>query len=207
MRPVTINLGEKFHRLVALSAAGSVRGARMWLCRCDCGTELLVKGSSLLSGNTKSCGCYAREVTARIKYTDGKSQIPEARIWRAMINRCHSPTSPSFWYYGARGITVCDDWRATFAAFYRDMGPRPEGMTLERIDNDRGYEPGNCKWATRYDQMQNTRRTRRVTLRGDPISVREAERCLGLNITTIHNLAKRHAISHQEAVDYHAGMG
>ena len=82
------------------------------------------------------------------------------RTWNMMIQRCHNERNPNFKHYGGRGIVVCDQWRKSFAAFYADVGDRPEGKSLDRIDNDRGYEPGNCRWATQAEQRRNTRTTK-----------------------------------------------
>jgi len=99
--------------------------------------------------------------------THGRWDSPEYRIWASMIQRCHNPRCRSYANYGGRGIFVCDAWRNSFAAFLADIGERPmKTLTLERIDNDRGYEPGNCRWATRADQQKNRRETRLITFNG-----------------------------------------
>lgn len=90
--------------------------------------------------------------------THGLSQTPEYKCWQDMIIRCTNPKSKSYKYYGARGITVCNEWRCSFEAFYRDVGPRPaRGLSIERVENARGYEPGNVRWATHSEQMKNRR--------------------------------------------------
>ncbi len=130
-------------------------------CRCDCGSLTKVLVGNLLK-ETRSCGCLKRAQTAtrnRIaNTTHGLSRSSEYRIWLGMKQRCHNENDPAFGRYGGRGIAVCEEWRATFPAFFAHIGPRPSRQhSVDRMDNDRGYEPGNVRWATAKEQQNNTR--------------------------------------------------
>ncbi len=123
-------------------------------CQCDCGTQKDI----LLSewGKTRSCGCLALEMLVERSLRHGRAETKIYQIWSDMVGRCVRLTHQRFADYGGRGITVCDRWR-DFANFYADMGDRPAGRSLDRIDNDRGYSPGNCRWAAAAEQRANRR--------------------------------------------------
>lgn len=116
------------------------------------------------------------------------SATPLYRVWQAMKARCYQRRCGVYEYYGGRGIVVCDRWRTSFATFAADMGPRPAGATIDRIDNDGPYAPENCRWATKIEQMNNTRRNTHVTVAGETMTVAEAARKTGVNPWTIHRI-------------------
>jgi hypothetical protein len=172
--------GLRFNLLMVLSRAGtSTSGRAMWLCQCDCGKTVTVVGKNLLNGNTGGCGCTKG---GRIH---GQYKSHEHQVWRDMLGRCYNPRAMRYPRYGARGITVCERWHE-FVAFSADMGPRPEGMTLDRIDNDGNYEPSNCRWATRKQQQRNNSRNVILTLNGTSKTVIEWAESTGIKECTIH---------------------
>jgi hypothetical protein len=185
-----IAIGSKYDRLTILSELPSRNGRRFVFCRCDCGTEKAVNLQSLLYGLILSCGCKRREINSVVHRTHGyagnghKNRTTEYRIWSLMIQRCENPKNPAFDRYGGRGISVCERWHK-FESFLADMGDRPAGRSLDREDNERGYEPGNCRWATRIEQGRNTRRARLLTLNGETMNVSAWAQRLGINSATL----------------------
>lgn len=154
-------VGETFGRLTVVEFAGYVRrsGARyrQWRCRCLCGNESVALTGSLTSGNTQSCGCRKRDEAAARLTRHGGKHTPEYAVWNGMRKRCENPRNAKYADYGGRGIKVCDRWR-DFAVFMSDMGPRPSPKhSIDRRDNNRGYEPENCAWVLRDEQNRNQR--------------------------------------------------
>jgi hypothetical protein len=153
-------LGLRFGRLLVISREKTHRnGSYYWLCACDCGKQKTINGSSLKDGSTKSCGCFRDENAGTYNIRHGQYRSLTHSTWRSMRNRCLNPKNPSYKWYGARGITVCERW-AKFENFLADMGERPLGPTyfsLDRINNNGNYEPGNCRWATDLQQRANRR--------------------------------------------------
>jgi hypothetical protein len=154
--------GQRFNRLVALKYVGRDKNkVTLWLCVCVCGNELIVRRSGLITGHSKSCGCWKieRMQTVSNAHKHGhatKGTSPTYNSWAAMIQRTQDPSATSCPRYGGRGITVCEDWKS-FKNFLRDMGERPKGTSIDRIDNSLGYFKENCRWADATTQTANRR--------------------------------------------------
>ena len=184
--------GQKFGRLTVLTRKGKTKsGNAKWLCQCECGKETIVSSIELKSGDTRSCGCLREEVSAARMTTHGKAKTKAFRVWMSMKARCLNKDDRAYCYYGKRGITICEQWMA-FENFYADMGDRPEGLTIERIDNNKGYSPDNCKWITQKEQMRNTRRNKIIRYGGKKQCIGEWAEDLGLNYKTLWKRLKHH---------------
>lgn len=143
---------------------------------CECGTTKETYSANIKTGKSKSCGCWSRERAPYKNLKHGLARkgkvVPECNIWNAMLTRCYNANSTSFARYGGIGRGVCDRWRfgesgkTGFQCFYEDMGPRPDGFSIDRIDNDKGYSPENCRWATRNQQARNTKKNKLYTFNG-----------------------------------------
>jgi hypothetical protein len=161
---------------------------RRWLCRCDCGSEKELSGTMLRAGVSQSCGCLRTELLTkhgRNRKPGGvRDRSPAYVRWSAMLQRCENQNNRAYVNYGGRGIAVCDQWH-DFRAFLADMGEPPVNSTLDRIDNDRGYEPGNCRWASRKDQQRNRRNNRVITLDGEARCLTDWAEARGLNVSTV----------------------
>lgn len=151
--------GQVFARLTVLEFAGkNERGEALWLCGCGCGGKVTAPSGSLRSGNTKSCGCLKKEATAKAKTVHGMRQHRGYNIWANMKQRCDNPLASHYELYGGRGITYEPDWGA-FENFWADMGDTyGEHLSLDRLDNDKGYSKSNCRWVTDSQQKQNKRK-------------------------------------------------
>lgn len=160
------NMG--FGRLTALGPTGrGSDGGILWHCRCQCGKETVVAGAHLRSGHTTSCGCYQSDVTTKRSTSHGMSKTKEYKTWLSMVKRCANLNDTSYADYGGRGITVHGEWQNDFEAFYNHIGPVPfDGATIDRINNERGYYPGNVKWSTQTEQARNRRNNTLLTHNG-----------------------------------------
>jgi hypothetical protein len=172
-------VGRVFGRLTVLSKGDMRNGSRYWVCQCSCGTTKMIQGSNLYV--IKSCGCYRRE----FRRTHGMYRSPEYKAWDAMIQRCSNPRTRTYRHYGGRGITVSPSW-LSFDTFFRDMGTRPAGHTLERLENDGNYEPGNCAWVDWPRQNSNKRTNRFIAHEGRRQTIADWANELGLPYSTLH---------------------
>lgn len=185
-------VGEKQGRLMVLSIDESPIGRhRYCVCKCDCGKSKRVRVDHLKSGRIRSCGCLVTEVTTarnlasrRHGHAASHVRTPTYRSWIAMHTRCGNPNHDGYSEYGGRGISVCEEWKS-FERFLSDMGERPSGTTIDRIDNSRGYEPGNCQWASHSEQENNKRATVKITFKGRSHSIAEWARITGIGYQTL----------------------
>lgn len=151
--------GKTFGRLKVMARAENGKdNSSRWLCLCACGKEKTIRSKSLRTGSTVSCGCFRSEKMRKEKTKHGECDSKLYAIWKAIKQRCLNPKNQDYCYYGARGVTICPNWTDDFSQFKNDVGDRTdEGLTIDRIDNDGDYEPGNIKWSTWSEQARNKR--------------------------------------------------
>jgi len=177
-------LGKRFGRLVVVAVESLDKHYNVkYLCECDCGKICTKLGGNLRRGSSTNCGC----VTYEHLKTHGKTNSREYRSWVEMKRRCYDKNRIEYKNYGARGITVCDEWLSSFSNFFKDMGERPAGHTLDRIDNSGNYEPQNCKWSSTKDQSNNKRNNVYITYSGKRLNVAEWARESEMKPQTIYS--------------------
>ena len=190
--------GCKFERLTVIERAdkSSFKGVQ-WVCRCDCGSMVVVRSGDLKTQKQKSCGCLRRETSAqngKVLTIHGMQNTRLYREWSSMKNRCYNKNAVGYMDYGGRGIVVCEQWKNDFMAFYNwamNSGydeTAPRGVcTLERKDNNGNYSPENCKWATNREQQNNKRNNRLLTYNGETKTAAQWAEEIGINLNTIHS--------------------
>lgn len=182
-------LGTKMGRLTAVEEATITHASspRVWpafVCECECGSRITVQKYDFLRGHTKSCGCMKSEKLRNANTAHGHAQrgskTAEYTVWARMRQRCNDPNDPGYAAYGAKGIGYDPRWN-DFAVFLADMGPRPEGASIDRINNDFGYSKDNCRWATRAEQSRNRKFCHRITYQGRTMTLAEWAREIGVS--------------------------
>ena len=195
--------GQVFGRLTIVGASffasltpNTKRHSRV-VARCECGNSIIVRIASLKSGTTASCGCLHGELLSQRQLKHGftirsNRKPPEYGVWASLIQRCTNRKCSNFSDYGGRGIGVCDRWKESFEAFYSDMGPRPSAKhSIDRINNDGNYEPGNCQWAMKIQQNRNSRHNRMITIDGHSRCVTEWSEILGISSQLVYDRLHR----------------
>lgn len=176
--------GRRFGKLTAMHVVSW--NPTEWLMKCDCGQEAVVRQGNIHNGHTTSCGCKRTSLHS-VTHGHNRNRKPSKTLqsYRHAKSRCINVDDPKYSNYGARGIKMCNEWLADFSAFLRDMGECPHGMTLDRIDNDGNYEPGNCRWATPNEQAQNRSDQWWITHNGQRKKAREWAKELNLSLSTL----------------------
>ena len=184
-------VGKRFNMLTCVSYVHSDNGKTNYLFICDCGKKVVKIKANVVNGHTKSCGHLKPENTRKANRTrNGASSMPLWSTYKAMISRCNNKKDPSYHRYGGRGIKVCDEWLHDYFAFEKYMGDRQKGMTVDRIDNDGNYEPGNVRWATRKQQSNNTsvslKNRQFIVVNGKILNIQEYADYLGIKLGTLY---------------------
>lgn len=183
-------IGKSYGRLLVKELSHKHNGHKYFLCLCSCGEITTVRSDHILGSKTTSCGCYAKERQRDLHLVHGHSihgaSSPTYSTWQSMHRRCYSTTGTAYKRYGGSGISVCDEWK-DFSVFLRDMGERPPGTTLDRINGNGNYEPSNCRWATSIEQSRNRKS---VIVIDGKLAIEEIYKC-GLNYSTVYNRLRK----------------
>lgn len=186
-----LSIGQRFDFWTVVAPPICVKGRALVECRCDCGTQRVIRVDGLTSLRSHSCGCHKARTARALRTSHGLSNSPTYYSWQSAKDRCTNPNNPHFANYGGRGITMCAEWLGDFAAFLRDMGARPNGLSIDRIDNDGPYGPQNCRWATRAEQSRNHRRNVRIPLDGESTVATDVAASLGLSLGAVRGRMRR----------------
>ncbi len=183
---------QRFESIVVLQREGTNSiGVAMWLCRCDCGKELVVPEIPLAGNRIKNCGC---------RECEPDEYFGARRSWRNMTRRCTEPNHHMYKYYGGRGITICARWLESFQNFFDDMGERPKGHQIDRIDSDKGYNPGNCRWVTQEANNRNKRNNRLIEYQGKTQCLADWADELGVDYKKLHRRLRQRNWSMEQAL-------
>lgn len=192
-------IGERYGRLVVIGEADRRRAPcgvteRRFVCRCDCGNIKTIAAQTLRSGSAKSCGCLRREMVEEKNTTHGKSKSKLYRVWSSMKDRCLRNGARQFKDYGGRGISICDEWKNSFESFekWATANGYAEGLTIERIDNNGNYSPGNCKWIPRSEQSKNRRMNHYLTFNNSTRTIQDWANEIGINRCTLREYCKKY---------------
>ncbi len=178
--------GHVYNRLTVIRSEG---GGGRWICRCVCGKECSIRLNNLRAGTTKSCGCARFGTVRNVRH--GMTGTRTYSTWAAMRNRCANQKNKDYPQWGGRGITVCERWRDSFENFLADMGERPPGKCIGRIDNDGPYSPENCRWESMPEQNRNKRSTVLIAHNGETLCMRDWGKRLGIPESTLYNRHRR----------------
>jgi len=196
-------VGQKFSRLLVLERSKNKGTRSAWKCLCDCGSMKIIQANNLMQKSIMSCGCLRRE-RARKRLiekntTHGLSYTGAYKTWISMIYRCTNPKHKFYKHYGDRGIKICEEW-FVFEKFYEDMGDRPKGLTIDRINNNKGYSKKNCRWISQSKQCSNKRNNVFLTIKGKKMTITEASRVFKVNYSTLWYRVFDQNLDHEKAV-------
>lgn len=200
--------GEKYGQLSVLKISDKRSGGSVvWECICSCGNTTLVSSGNLNSGHTTSCGCHKKKASSKCctdlftKHGHAKKNEKSATYysWICMLNRCNNPKNKYYKNYGGRGVVVCKEWY-DFTSFLADMGERPDGTTIDRIDVNGNYEPSNCRWATNREQHNNKRSNHKVNYKGEILTISQLASKYGINRSKLYHRINRIGLSVEESL-------
>ena len=187
-------IGKKFNYLTVIRISGKNKYNRpLYKCKCDCGNTIITEATRVKMGAIKSCGCLQRKVVAERFKVHGLTNTRIYRIWAAMISRCENPNNNRYYVYGLKGISVCDEWRNNFMNFYNWAinNGYSDDLSIDRIDNDKGYCPSNCRWATRKVQMNNRSNSRNISYNGTTMTLKQWSEYFGFNYKYFHEVMSK----------------
>lgn len=198
-------IGKRFGRLVVekLDYVDERRYTH-WICKCDCGNKVSIRRNQLTSGDTISCGCYHKEHNHEFSLKHGLTNTSLYCVWSGIKNRCLNPNASNYERYGGRGISICDEWKNNFKIFYdwaMSHGYQDD-LTIDRMNNNGNYEPSNCRWVTRREQQNNTRRNHIFTYKGTTHTIAEWSRILNINRETLRYRIKEGNLKDFESLAY-----